>query len=161
MTLDAVFGAGDDLAAHQMAARAFVLFFVTLLIVRVAGMRAFGHGSAFDTIVVIMLGSILARGVVGVSPVVPTVVAAAVLAVVHRGLAMAGVLVPRVARTLNGAPRVLYREGHFDERAMLLAGVSHRDVEQAARADGCADLGDVERAFLETTGEISVIRKQA
>lgn len=49
------FGEGRDLDTLQMAARAFVLFFVMLVLVHVAGMRAFGRKHSFGTIIVITL----------------------------------------------------------------------------------------------------------
>ncbi|MGI8582874.1 MAG: hypothetical protein ACR2KX_11780 [Chitinophagaceae bacterium] len=45
-----LFGEGKDLNALQMGDRAFVMFFITLFLIRLAGMRAFGQKSAFDTI---------------------------------------------------------------------------------------------------------------
>lgn len=86
-----LFGEGKDLNALQMGDRAFVMFFITLFLIRLAGMRAFGQKSAFDTIIVIMVGAILSRAVTGASAFFPTVIAGAVLAVVHRLLALISV----------------------------------------------------------------------
>jgi len=65
MSWEQLFGAGRELDALQMSARAFVLFFLMLVLVRVAGRRAFGRKSSFDTIIVITLGALLSRVVVG------------------------------------------------------------------------------------------------
>ena len=68
MNITEIFGSGEDLSPMQMAARAFVMFFIALLLIRLAGMRVFGIRTAFDNILVIMLGAILSRGVAGSSP---------------------------------------------------------------------------------------------
>jgi uncharacterized membrane protein YcaP (DUF421 family) len=85
--INELFGDGQDLNALQMGCRAFVVFFIAVLLLRIAGMRAFGKKSAMDATIAIMLGAILSRSVVGVSPFFPTITAALVLACVHRLMA--------------------------------------------------------------------------
>ena len=155
--IEAVFGTRGDLDAAQMAARAFVMFFIALALVRVAGMRAFGHKSAFDTIVVIVLGAVLSRPIVGASAFWPTVAAAAVLVVVHRVLAMIGVRFPRVDRLIKGSELVLYDNGVLHHRAMFRAGISHNDIEAALRQQGLEQLDDAKTIYKEANGKLSVI----
>src|SRR5512142_1860422 len=76
-----VFGHGKDLNALQMSCRAFVLFFVALVLVRICGMRAFGRKSSFDTVVLVGLGTVLMRAVYGASPAIPIVCASGVLVI--------------------------------------------------------------------------------
>ena len=79
MDIKELFGSGEHLTALQMAVRAFIMFFITLALIRFGGMRIFGKKTAFDNILVIMLGAILARGVVGASPFFSTVAASAAI----------------------------------------------------------------------------------
>src|SRR5689334_16617561 len=83
-TLENIFGTGKDLTFHQMCARAFVTFFITLVLIRLAGMRSIGKRTAFDTVITIMLGAVLSRVIVGVSAFFPTLGASIVLVLVHR-----------------------------------------------------------------------------
>ena len=159
--IDRLFGSGENLDALQMGMRALVLFFVTLVLVRAGGMRAFGARSPFDTIVVITLGAVLARAVVGASPMVPTIVAAAVISVVHRGLALIAAQSITVARLLNGKPKRVYDRGAFDRRVMNLYGISERDLDQAARKSANADgVEGVDEIWLETSGDLSVVKRR-
>ena len=87
MNITDIFGSGEDLSPTQMAIRAFVMFFIALMLIRLAGMRIFGIKTAFDNILVIMLGAILSRGIVGASPFFSTVAAAAAMILVHKFLA--------------------------------------------------------------------------
>ena len=155
--VESIFGVRDDLDALQMAARAFVMFFIALLLVRIAGMRAFGHKSAFDTIVVIVLGALLSRPIVGASPFWSTVAAAAVLVGVHRILAVIGVQLPRLDRIIKGSELVLYQNGVLDHRAMLRAGISNNDVMAALRQQGMERLEDARTIYKEANGKLSVI----
>ena len=159
--IDRLFGSGTDLDALQMGMRALVLFFVSLALVRAGGMRAFGARSPFDTIVVITLGAVLARAVVGASPMVPTIVAAAVISIVHRGLALLAAQSITVARLLNGRPKRIYDRGAFDRKAMNRNGISERDLDQAARKNGNVDgVEGVAEVWLETSGDLSVVKRR-
>lgn len=79
-----IFGVGKNLTIAQMSARGFVIFFIALALIRIAGMRSIGKGTAFDTVITIMLGAVLSRAVVGVSEFWPTLLASAVIAITHR-----------------------------------------------------------------------------
>jgi quercetin dioxygenase-like cupin family protein len=52
---------GKDLNSLQMTCRAIVSFFLTLVLIRIAGIRTFGKKTPFDNVVAIMLGSIFSR----------------------------------------------------------------------------------------------------
>jgi uncharacterized membrane protein YcaP (DUF421 family) len=158
MSLEQLFGEGEHLDAMQMAARALVLFFVMLVLVRVAGMRTFGRKSSFDTIIVITLGALLSRVIVGVSSAIPTVLAAGVLVIVHRLIAILTSAVPALERLLKGGHAVLYRGGIFDLKAMHRAGISRADLEEAVRAkSNRLRLTDVLEIHLESSGDLSVV----
>ncbi|HEY5950593.1 MAG TPA: YetF domain-containing protein [Kofleriaceae bacterium] len=158
MSLEQLFGVGRDLDTLQMAARAFVLFFVMLVLVHVAGMRAFGRKSSFDTIIVITLGALVSRIVVGVSPAIPTLIGAGVLVVLHRLVAILTSTVPALERLLKGGSTVLYRGGIFDLKAMHRAGISRADLEEAVRSKANRlRLTDVLEIHLESSGDLSVV----
>jgi len=59
-TLISLVGEGEHLTPLQMSVRAFSMFVIMLVLVRIAGMRTFAKKSSFDNIIVIMLGAILA-----------------------------------------------------------------------------------------------------
>jgi len=155
-----VFGEGESLGAWQMSARAMVMFFIALALVRVAGMRTFGRRSAFDHIVVIMLGAILARGVVGASPYGSTVAAGVAIVVVHRILAQLCRVAPWLERYLKGEHRVLYRGGVIDERAMARSGLTGYDLIEGVRHSANVDsLDEIAAAYIESNGEISAVKR--
>jgi uncharacterized membrane protein YcaP (DUF421 family) len=156
-----IFGEGRELEAWQMAARAFVMFFIALGLARLAGMRAFGSKTALNVIVVIMLGAVLSRGIVGVSPFWSTVAAASVLAVVHRLLSMLGVRLPRIDSVIKGSVAVLYEEGVIDRRALLRFGINENDLDEAVRRGGYLNLAEVHAIYKEADGTLSVINYSA
>lgn len=158
--IEQLFGHGTVLEPWQMAARAFVLFFVTLALIRIGGMRAFGRHSSFDTAIVITLGAVMSRAVVGASPVDGTIAACTVLVVVHRILAMSTARWRLLERIVKGSSRPLYRDGHLDTHAMNSAGISRADLEEAVRRHALQPgLEHVREVDLESSGELSVIAR--
>src|SRR5690606_35119085 len=115
MDWNAIFGNGENLGPLQMALRSFVMFFITLTLIRFGGMRIFGKKTAFDTIIIIMLGAVLARGVVGASPFFSTVAAAAMMVAIHKVLALLAMRFIWVGKIVKGIHRTLYENGEMDE----------------------------------------------
>jgi uncharacterized membrane protein YcaP (DUF421 family) len=155
---DTLFGHGKDLDALQVGMRAGVLFVIALVLIRIAGMRAFGRKSSFDSVVTIMLGAVLSRPVIGASPFWPTVVGCMVLVVLHRAL---GVLTARsrwLERVVKGSSRVVYREGHDETRQRVRSGISEADLDEVARRHALLpDHTGVQEIVMESSGELSVV----
>src|SRR5947208_6895714 len=106
-----LWGEGEYLNPLQMSVRAFVMFLIALLFIRLSGKRAFAKKSPFDNVIVIMLGAVLARGVVGASPFFSTVAAAAMMMIIHRILAWSSVKSKIVNTLLKGEIIPLYSDG--------------------------------------------------
>jgi uncharacterized membrane protein YcaP (DUF421 family) len=156
-----LFGEGTELTFWQMAARAAVVFFITIVLIRASGRRSFGQHSPFDSCITVLLGAILSRAVVGVSPFFPTLAAAASLVLLHRGVALASVHWPRFERLVNGHERELVRDGDIDAHAMRRALITRHDLEQAARQKmGHEDIAGIERAVLERDGQLTVVPRR-
>ena len=154
-------GEGNDLNALQMSVRAFIMFFITLVLIRLGGMRIFGKKSSFDTIIIIMLGAILSRGVVGASPFFSTIAASAVMILVHRILAWITVKNERMGKLLKGEHIVLYKEGNLLWNNMVKASMSKDDLLESLRLETRKNsLEEIEMAIMETNGRISFIEKK-
>jgi uncharacterized membrane protein YcaP (DUF421 family) len=156
-----LFGTGKDLNSLQMVCRAIISFLITLLLIRIAGIRTFGKRSAFDNVIVIMLGSIFSRVVVGASPFVPTTLACLAFVLVHWLLGWLSVRSDLVGRLVKGEKASLYKNGRTNDRNMRRAMVSEKDLAESVRLRINSDnLQEVEEILIERTGDISVIRKQ-
>jgi uncharacterized membrane protein YcaP (DUF421 family) len=156
-----VFGEGQDLDCLRMSSRAVLTFFVTLLLIRIAGIRTFGKKSAFDNVIIILLGSVLARAVVGASPYIPTVVACLSFVLVHRLLAWLSLYSDRIGRWVKGEKASLYAQGKRNKDNMRHSLISEKDLEEGLRlAANEGALDQVEEIFIERNGEISVVKKK-
>ncbi len=157
--LEDIFGVGEDLNILQMTMRALVMFFIALILIRISGRRSFGAGSAFDNIVVIMLGAILSRAVVGASPFLPTVAAGIMISTVHRLLALLASRSHAISVLLKGRSGCLYKDGELIRKNLRRFNLSLGDIEQGLRAAGnTTTLEDVKEVWMERSGEITVIK---
>lgn len=158
--LHLIFGEGKDLDSLQMASRAVLSFFLTLALIRIAGIRTFGKKTAFDNVVIIMLGSIFSRVVVGASPFIPTTVACVAFVLVHRLLAWISLYSDTVGRWVKGEATTLYTDGQLNEKNMRRARVSRKDLQESVRQGINEDnLDNVRKIIQERNGEVSVIKK--
>jgi uncharacterized membrane protein YcaP (DUF421 family) len=156
-TLETIFGVGRDLGAGHMAARALVMFVITVVLVRVSGRRTFARTSAFDATIVVMLGAVLARAVVGASPMIPTITAGAVLVLAHRVIATLVVHFERLDHVVKGPRRLLYADGELHRRQLAIAEISPAELDDALRTDHHVhSLEDVRAIWMERTGELTV-----
>jgi len=128
-----VFGEGKDLNALQMTSRAVVVFFITLALIRIAGIRTFGKKSAMDNVIIIMLGSILSRAVVGASPFIPTVTGCLAFVFVHRLLAWISLYSDLIGGFVKGEKLSLYANGTFNKKNMRRARISDKDIKEGLR----------------------------
>jgi uncharacterized membrane protein YcaP (DUF421 family) len=143
-----------------MVCRSIVAFFLTLLMIRVAGIRTFGKKTPFDNVITIMLGSIFSRVVVGASPFIPTTLACLAFVLIHRLLAWISLYNDTIGGWVKGEASSLYKDGQPNERNMHAARVSDKDLWESVRQRINEDnLENVREIVQERNGEISVVKK--
>jgi len=156
--LQTIWGSGQSLGPLAMAVRAGAMFFIALVLVRVGGARTFGRRSSFDNVVVIMLGAIAARGVVGASPFGSTMAASAAVVGLHRLIGRLCVTQHWLARLVQGQRVVIYRGGQIVHKNLERTGISEEDLMESHRLERKLDrLAADETAFLERNGRISFV----
>jgi uncharacterized membrane protein YcaP (DUF421 family) len=159
--INTIWGEGDQLNALQMSIRAFIMFLIALTLIRLGGLRLFSKKSAFDNVIVIMLGAVLARGVVGASPFFSTVVASCIMIAIHRLLAWVSVKSDSLCNLLQGEHIVLFQNGKILWKNMKKVTISKHELMASLRLETKKDtFDDIDIAYLETNGRISFILKK-
>ena len=160
--LSTLFGEGKDLTVLQMSLRGVVVFFIALLLIRISGRRSFGLHMPLDNIITITLGAILSRAVVGASGFLPVIACSVVIVVLHRFIGWAIVHHPGFSRFVQGEKMILFSGGEFKTANMDKAIVCREDILQGVRKSALtADLGKIEKVYIERNGEISAIKKSS
>ncbi|MBD9370995.1 YetF domain-containing protein [Xanthomonas sp. XNM01] len=144
----------------EFVIRAIAVYVVVLLLVRLTGKRAVGQFTPFDLLLVVLLGTAVQNSLIGedVSLLGGLILAATLLALNW----IVGALTarfPGLDRIVEGEPVLLARDGQVFERVLRRQNVSHADFEGAKRRAECDSDADIALAVLETSGEITLIRK--
>jgi len=151
----------EALGGGQMVARALVVFVYLLVVVRLGHRRFASRSTAFDLVVVIVLGSVASRAISGTAPFGPTLVTVAALLAFHWVIAAATFHWHRLGALVKGKPAELVRDGKELPAAMRHSHITRHDLEEALRQHGVAALADVVSAHLERDGNISVLSGSA
>jgi len=153
-----IFGTAHDITWWQECARAVVIFFYGLLLVRVSGRRVFGKWTALDIVVSLIVGSNLSRALTGSAPFVGTLIATALLMVLHWILAHAAARVRPLSVLLEGKAIELARSGRTDRSVLVHHGISEDDLNEALRQSGVETVAETRLIALEPSGKITVLK---
>ncbi|WP_180935313.1 DUF421 domain-containing protein [Nocardioides ungokensis] len=143
--------------ALQVVVATVVVYLVFLVLVRLAGQRTLTTLSVPDLACVMALGAIIGRTALLAVPTLATgVIALVTLMLMQRLLSL--LRRSGIDRWLHPAPVVLVQHGRLLHDNLAGARVSHDELRQQLRLAGVASLAEVDRAVLERTGDISVLR---
>jgi uncharacterized membrane protein YcaP (DUF421 family) len=149
----------DRLTIMQMALRAVIVYVVALLFVRMGDKRFLGKNTAFDVAVGIMFGSVMSRAITNASDFLPIVVAGGVMLGLHWAIAVVAFRSDEVGVLVKGSERRLVEDGEIRWHEMAAAHIGERDLLGALRQSGVEDVGRVSSAYLERSGDVSVIER--
>lgn len=138
--------------------RAFVIYVLVMLLVRLSGKRAVGQFTPFDLVLLILIGNAVQNGMNGGDN---SITGAALLAIcliaMNYAVAFLAARSPRARHLIEGKPVVLARDGKIFRDVLHRQLVSNADFHEAMRETGCDDIGRIRVATLETNGRISIV----
>jgi uncharacterized membrane protein YcaP (DUF421 family) len=144
--------------AVEIVLRTTLVYVVVLAGLRLAGKRELGQMTVFDLVVVLLIANAVQNAMTGPDfSVQGGLIAAGVLLVLNRLIAIFRIHNESWGRLLEGMPTVLVQDGHFLEPRLRKEGLERSQIEMAIREHGIEDLGQVRLAVLETDGSISVV----
>lgn len=141
--------------------RAAVVFAFLIFLTRVVGKRELSTMQPFDVILLVVLGDLVAQGVLQSDYSVTGVFLAAgtfgLLTVLVSYLAFR---VRFLQPVLDGEPVILLQDGEPIERNMRRERITRAELAAEARMQSIESLADVKWAVLETSGRISFIQNR-
>lgn len=149
----------EQLSLLQVCFRAFVVYVVLIGYVRLGKKRFLGEATAFDAILIIVLGSLASRAISGTAPFFASLAATLILILTHWVISYLGESSPALSNLVKGHDTLLIKNGRVDRDALHHAHMSYDDLAEDLRQEGVHDPRDVREARLERSGRVSVIKK--
>lgn len=145
----------------EFVVRGVVVYAFLLFFLRLTGRRQIGQYDPFDLILLLILSNAVQNSMsAGDNSLIGGLISALTLIGCHVLMARLTWRHPRLARLIDGKPQVLIRAGTLDEGLMRAERLTTDDVHAALRAAGCLHTHEVERATIETNGQITVVLRQ-
>lgn len=147
-----------DMIVRSLALSSIAVCWV-VVVVRIIGLRAFSKMTAFDFVVTVATGSLLAGASQASSwqNFVQPCLAIASLLGVQFAVARVRMKSERFESVVQNSPVLLMRDGEFLQTALNATRVAQDDLIAKLREANVMDLSEVRAVVLETTGDISVL----
>lgn len=135
-----------------------VAYTFLVLVLRMSGKRTLAKLNAFDFVVTIALGSVLATVVVSREvPVAEGLAALGLLVLLQLVVALVSTRWPSSRQLVTARPTALLVDGRVREDELRRCRVTVEEVASAVRGNGSGSFADVDVVVLETDGSLSVI----
>lgn len=135
-------------------------YFVLIILLRISGKRTLSKWNAFDFVVTVAFGSILATTLLSKNTsLIQGALGFAVLVVLQSIISWLSVRYPQMQNLIKSQPALLLYQGQLRHDTLKRERVTEGEIRAAVRSNGIAALEDVEAVVLETNGSFSVIEK--
>lgn len=150
-------GFGPLLRCAVVAPPAYLLL---ILLLRVSGKRTLSKWNAFDFVITIAFGSVLATTILSRrTSLAQGMVALGLLVGLQFVVTWSSVRLKWVRAMVKAKPRLLAFRGRLLDEALRAERITDDEVYAALREAGAASMDEVEAVILETDGTLSVIRQ--
>jgi len=150
-----------ELTFLQVSVRGVIVFIATLVMVRLSSKRSLAEKTAFDAVLVVIIGSMLSRAINGSAAFLPTLGSGFVLVLLHRLFGFTAFYSHAFGIVLKGKPAVLVQNGRLQHKNMLWNHISEHDLQEDMRLEAkTEDLSKIRTAHVERSGDISFIKTE-
>jgi uncharacterized membrane protein YcaP (DUF421 family) len=143
----------------QIVVRASVMFIFIFVVMRVMGRKELAELSAFELILIIVMGDLIQQGVTQQdNSLTAAVTAISTFVLWMLALSYISFKSKRARRLLEGRPVLIIKEGRLLDKMIAYERMTPDEIEDAARQQGIGDLTQIRVGILESDGSFSFIR---
>lgn len=140
--------------------RSIILYAVVLVVMRLMGKREIGQLQPFELAIAIMIADLASIPMTETGiPITRGIIPILGLLVVHLIISFINLKSVNARKVICGKPRILIYRGKIDEDALIKERFTINELEERLRDKDVFNIGDVEYAILETSGQVTVIQK--
>ena len=140
--------------------RAIILYIIVLVVMRLMGKREIGQLQPFELAISIMIADLASIPMTETGiPISNGIIPILGLLVMHLMISMINIKSMKAREVICGKPRILIYRGKIDEGALKKERFTINELQERLRGNNVVNIGDVEYAILETSGQVTVIQK--
>ena len=140
--------------------RSIVLYIIVLIVMRLMGKREIGQLQPFELAIAIMIADLAAVSMAETGiPISNGIIPILGLLVMHLIISFLNLKNMKIREILCGKPAILIYRGKIDEKVLKKERFTLNELQERLRSSNVVNLGDVEYAILETSGQVTVIQK--
>ena len=140
--------------------RAIVLYIIVLAVMRLMGKREIGQLQPFELAISIMIADLAATPMAETGiPITNGIMPILGLLVMHLIISMINIKSTKARQIICGKPSLLIFRGKIDQKVLKKERFTINELEERLRDNNIFNIGDVEYAILETSGQVTVIPK--
>ena len=140
--------------------RAIVLYIIVLIVMRLMGKREIGQMQPFELAISIMIADLAATPMAETGiPITNGIMPILGLLVMHLVISMINLKSTKAREIICGKPSILIFRGKVDEKVLKRERFTINELEERLRDNNIFNIGDVEYAVLESSGQVTVIPK--
>lgn len=137
--------------------RALILFLVSSLLIRY-GSRRYHLKTAFDFLLIIILGGLVSRGINGTASLISTVTAVISVVIIHKCIATLTFRFKSMELFFKGSASLIIEDGVIIMKELKKYHLTEMDLFREMRTQiNSDDLQKIKRAYLENNGKCSFI----
>ena len=140
--------------------RSILLYIIVLIVMRLMGKREIGQLQPFELAISIMIADLATIPMADTGiPIGNGIIPILGLLVMHLLISLINLKSIKLREIICGKPRILIYRGKIQEEALIKERFTINELQERIRSQNIVNLGDVEYAILETSGQITVIEK--
>jgi uncharacterized membrane protein YcaP (DUF421 family) len=142
----------------EIVLRAAVVYALLWGLLRAMGKRELAEATAFELVLLVVLGDIVQQGVTQEDmSITGAALAAGTMGLLAVATSVVGRRVPATRSLLEGHPSVVFANGAFVDETLRLLRMTADEVDEEARKRGYRELGRLEWIIVESDGKFSFI----
>ena len=140
--------------------RSILIYIVVLLVMRLMGKREIGQLQPFELVISIMIADLAATPIANSGiPITNGIIPILGLLFMDLLISVGNMKSLKIRQLISGKPSLLIYRGKIDEKVLRKERFTINELQERLRDKDIMNLGDVEYAILETSGQINVIQK--
>ena len=140
--------------------RSIVLYVIVLIVMRLMGKREIGQLQPFELAISIMIADLATIPMTETGiPIFNGIIPILGLLLMHLIISIVNLKSIKGREIICGKPSILIYRGKIDEKILKKERFTINELQEKLRSNNIVNLGDVEYAILETSGEVTVIQK--